>query len=78
MAARIIDYVLDPLFPTPGLPRILRLRQLKARTYMTPAEQRELKRLEASQQDMEYDWHRRQRQGAYWRSRNGKPSSTSV
>jgi len=29
---------------------------------MTPREQKELLRLEASQQDTEYDWHRRQRQ----------------
>jgi hypothetical protein len=69
MAERIIDYTPDPLFPTPGLPRIQQLRRLKAQTYMTLAERKELKRLEDSQQAMEYDWHRRKRQAAYWRSR---------
>jgi hypothetical protein len=75
MAKRIMDYEPDPDFPTPGLPRIQQLRRLKAQSYMTRGERSELKRLEASQRDMEYDWHRRQRQAAYWRSRNASSSS---
>lgn len=59
---RIMDYTPDPLYKTAALPRILRLRQLRTRAAMTPREQKELLRLEASQQDTEYDWHRRQRQ----------------
>ncbi len=78
MAARILDYEPNPLFPTPGIERILQLRRMKDQSYMTLAEHKELKRLEDSQRAMEYDWHRRQRQAAYWRSRNpsDKPSST--
>ena len=64
MAKRIQDYVIDPLFPTPGLPRILRLRQIKAQTYTTPGEQRELKRLEETQQTIEFLYHRGKRNAA--------------
>lgn len=72
-----MDYVPDPNFPTPGIKRIQQLRRLNLLKAMTPRERKELKRLEDSQQAMEYDWHRRQRQAAYWRSRNpfGKPSN---
>jgi hypothetical protein len=73
MAKRIIDYEIDPLFRTPGLPRILRLRQIKAQTYMTPGEQRELKRLEETQQMMEFLFHRGKRRAA---RRNGIPAET--
>ena len=61
MAKRIIDYVIDPNFPTPGLPRIQQLRQIKAQTYMTPGERRELKRLEETQQTIEVLFHRGRR-----------------
>ena len=64
MAKRIIDYVIDPLFPTPGLPRIQQLRQIKAQTYMTPGERRELQKLEATQQTMEFLFHRGKRRAA--------------
>ncbi len=64
MAKRIIDYEIDPLFRTPGLVRILRLRQIKAQTYMTPGEQRELKRLEETQQTIEFLFHRGKRNAA--------------
>jgi hypothetical protein len=64
MAKRIMDYTPDPLFRTPGLPRILQLRQIKAQTYMTPGEQRELKRLEQTQQTMEFLYHRGKRNAA--------------
>ena len=64
MAKRIMDYTPDPLFRTPGLPRILQLRQIKAQTYMTPGEQRELKRLEETQQTMEFLFHRGKRLAA--------------
>ena len=64
MAKRIMDYEIDPLFRTPGLPRILQLRQIKAQTYMTPAEQRELKRLEETQQTIEFLYHRGKRNTA--------------
>ena len=64
MAKRIQDYVIDPNFPTPGLPRILQLRQIKAQTYMTPGEQRELQRLEDTQQTMEFLFHRHRRLAA--------------
>ena len=64
MAKRIMDYEIDPLFRTPGLPRILQLRQIKAQTYMTPAEQRELKRLEETQQTIEFLYHRGKRNAA--------------
>ena len=69
MAKRIIDYVIDPDFPTPGLPRIQLLRRLKAQTYMTPGEQRELKRLEETQQTMEFLYHRGKRNAAKRQSR---------
>ena len=64
MAKRIMDYKIDPLFRTPGLPRILQLRQIKAQTYMTPGEQRELKRLEETQQTIEFLYHRGKRNAA--------------
>ena len=64
MAKRIQDYEIDPLFPTPGLPRILQLRRMKAQTYTTPAEQRELKRLEETQQTIEFLYHRGKRNAA--------------
>jgi hypothetical protein len=64
MAKRIMDYEIDPLFRTPGLPRILQLRQIKAQTYMTPGEQRELHRLEQTQQTMEFLFHRGKRRAA--------------
>jgi hypothetical protein len=64
MAKRIMDYEIDPLFRTPGLPRILRLRQIKAQTYMTPGEQRELAGLERTQQTMEFLFHRGKRLAA--------------
>ena len=59
---RIMDYTPDPLYKTAALPRILTLRRLQTRAAMTPREQKELVRLEATQRDTEYDWHRRQRQ----------------
>ena len=61
MTKRIQLYEIDPLFPTPGLKRIQQLRQIKAQTYMTPGEQRELKRLEETQQTMEFLYHRHRR-----------------
>ena len=64
MAKRIQDYEIDPLFPTPGLPRILQLRRLKTQGYTTPGEQRELKRLEQTQQTMEFLFHRHRRLAA--------------
>lgn len=64
---RIINYTPDPLFQTPGVPRILRLRHLTTLQATTPREAKELRRLEATQQDMEYDWHRRQRKAEYQR-----------
>ena len=64
MAKRIQNYEIDPLFRTPGLPRIQQLRQIKAQTYMTPGEQRELKRLEETQQTMEFLFHRGKRLAA--------------
>ena len=64
MAKRIIDYEIDPNFPTPGLKRIQLLRQIKAQTYMTPGEQRELHRLEQTQQTMEFLFHRGKRRAA--------------
>ena len=64
MAKRIMDYEIDPLFPTPGLKRILQLRQIKAQTYMTPGEQRELQKLEQTQQTMEFLFHRGKRLAA--------------
>jgi hypothetical protein len=73
MAKRIMDYEIDPLFRTPGLPRILQLRQIKAQTYMTPGEQRELKRLEETQQMMEFLYHRGKRRAA---RRNAFPAET--
>jgi hypothetical protein len=64
MAKRIQDYEINPNFPTPGLPRILQLRRMKAQTYTTPAEQRELKRLEETQQTIEFLFHRGKRNAA--------------
>ena len=64
MAKRIQDYTPDPLFRTPGLKRILQLRQIKAQTYMTPGEQRELQKLEQTQQTMEFLFHRGKRLAA--------------
>ena len=64
MAKRIIDYEIDPLFRTPGLPRILQLRQIKAQTYMTPGERRELQKLEQTQQTIEFLFHRGKRNAA--------------
>jgi hypothetical protein len=64
MAKRIIDYEIDPLWPTPGLKRILHLRKIREQTYMTPGEQRELKRLEETQQTSEFLFHRGKRRAA--------------
>lgn len=64
MAKRIQDYVIDPDFPTPGLPRIQLLRRMKAQTYMTPSERRELQKLEETQQMMEFLFHRGKRRAA--------------
>ena len=64
MAKRIQDYEIDPLFRTPGLARILHLRQIREQTYMTPGERRELKRLEETQQTMEFLFHRHKRVSA--------------
>jgi hypothetical protein len=64
MAKRIMDYEIDPNFPTPGLARILQLRQIREQTYMTPGEQRELKRLEETQQTSEFLFHRGKRRAA--------------
>jgi hypothetical protein len=64
MAKRIMDYTPDPNFPTPGLPRILRLRQIREQTYITPGERRELKRLEETQQNIEFLYHRGKRRAA--------------
>lgn len=66
---RIMDYTPDPLYKTRGLPRILQLRRLRTRAAMTPREQSELKRLEASQQATEHDEHRRARQAKAARER---------
>jgi hypothetical protein len=76
MAKRIIDYEIDPLFRTPGLPRILRLRQIKAQTYMTPGEQRELRKLEETQQTMEFLFHRGKRRAARRKQSAATPSET--
>ena len=73
MAKRIIDYEIDPLFRTPGLPRILQLRQIKAQTYMTPGERRELQKLEQTHQTMEFLFHRGKRRAA---RRNATPAET--
>ena len=64
MAKRIQDYEIDPLFRTPGLKRILQLRQIREQTYMTPGERRELKRLEETQQTSEFLYHRGKRRAA--------------
>ena len=64
MAKRIQDYTPDPLFPTPGLKRILQLRRMKAQTYTTPSELKELHRLEQVQQTMEFLFHRGKRRAA--------------
>ena len=64
MAKRIMDYEIDPNFSTPGLPRILQLRQIREQTYMTPGERRELKRLEETQQNIEFLYHRGKRRAA--------------
>jgi hypothetical protein len=76
MAKRIMDYEIDPLFRTPGLPRILQLRQIKAQTYMTPGEQRELHRLEQTQQTMEFLFHRGKRRAARRKQSAATPSET--
>jgi hypothetical protein len=59
-----MDYTPDPLWPTPGLPRILQLRRIRDQTYITPGEQRELKRLEETQQTSEFLFHRGKRRAA--------------
>jgi hypothetical protein len=64
MAKRIQNYEIDPLFRTPGLPRILQLRRIRDQTYITPGEQRELKRLEETQQTSEFLFHRGKRRAA--------------
>jgi hypothetical protein len=64
MAKRIMDYTPDPLWPTPGLARILQLRRIRDQTYMTLGEQRELKRLEETQQNIEFLYHRGKRRAA--------------
>ena len=66
MAKRIMDYEIDPLFRTPGLVRIQHLRRIRdqEQTYMTPGERRELKRLEETQQTMEFLFHRHKRVSA--------------
>ena len=61
MAKRIMDYEINPDFPTPGLPRIQLLRRMKTQTYMTPGELKELHRLEQTQQTMEFLFHRGKR-----------------
>ena len=76
MAKRIMDYTPDPLFPTPGLPRIQQLRQIKAQTYMTPGEQRELQKLEQTQQTMEFLFHRGKRRAARRRQSDATPPET--
>jgi hypothetical protein len=76
MAKRIIDYEIDPLFRTPGLKRILQLRLIKAQTYMTPGEQRELHRLEQTQQTMEFLFHRGKRRAARRKQSAVTPSET--
>ncbi len=76
MAKRIQDYEIDPLFRTPGLKRILRLRQIKAQTYMTPGEQRELHRLEQVQQTMEFLFYRGKRRAARRKQSAATPSET--
>lgn len=77
MAKRIQDYEINPNFPTPGLPRILRLRQIKAQTYMTPGELKELHRLEQTQQTMEFLYHRGKRLAARKTAKqNGTPAET--
>ena len=76
MAKRIMDYTPDPLFPTPGLPRIQQLRQIKAQTYMTPGEQRELQKLEQTQQTMEFLFHRGNRRAARRRQSDATPPET--
>ena len=40
------------------------MRQIKAQTYMTPGEQRELQKLEQTQQTMEFLFHRGKRLAA--------------
>ena len=72
MVKRIMDYTPDPLFRTPGLKRILQLRQIRAQTYMTPGEQRELQKLEQTQQTMEFLFHRGKRLAA----RRKEPAAT--
>jgi hypothetical protein len=76
MAKRIMDYTPDPLFRTPGLKRILQLRQIKAQTYMTPGEQRELQKLEQTQQTMEFLFHRGKRRAARRKQSAATPSET--
>jgi hypothetical protein len=76
MVKRIQDYTPDPLFPTPGLKRILQLRLIKAQTYMTPGEQRELRKLEETQQTMEFLFHRGKRRAARRKQSAATPSET--
>ena len=76
MAKRIMDYEIDPNFPTPGLKRIQLLRQIKAQTYMTPGEQRELYRLEQVQQTMEFLYHLGKRRAARRRQSAATPPET--
>ena len=76
MAKRIMDYEIDPDFPTPGLPRIQQLRQIKALTYMTPGERRELQKLEATQQTMEFLFHRGKRRAARRKQSDATPPET--
>ena len=76
MAKRIQDYTPDPLFRTPGLKRIVQLRRLKTQGYTTPGEQRELQKLEATQQTMEFLFHRGKRRAARRKQSDATPPET--
>ncbi len=67
-----LTYTPDPDFATPGLPRIQSLRRKQLQVALSPRERHELARLEASQRQIEYDWHRCQRQAAYYQRRKGE------
>jgi hypothetical protein len=62
---RIQLYEPDTLWPTPGLKRILQLRRIREQhNYLTPGEQRELQKLEETQQTSEFLFHRHKRLAA--------------
>ena len=63
---RIINYTPDPNYKTTaaGLARIQLLRRLRTRAAITPRELKELARLEATQAQMEFEFHRRNRLSA--------------